>query len=159
MFSEKIEETRIFILRSPDLYTLQRKIQRLMMQNNIQIRSTIANVHKNPIITLLSGHIVKYSLITVLCIPFSFKNSDKDCLVQVQWTTAHENLEEVVLKVLNLKRYSDFGPIANKRSQTFPLYLNFLCLNIKHLFQVFSSGEYFGTFCWQWDQSQNTFWD
>ena len=114
-----MKDTRIFILRSPDLYTLQRKMQRLMMQNNIQIRSTIANVHKNPIITLLSGHIVRYSLITVLCIPFSFKNSDKDCLVQVQWTTAHENLEEVVLKVLNLRRYSDFGPIANNRFQVF----------------------------------------
>jgi hypothetical protein len=57
LFSEKIEDARIFILRIPDLYTLQRKTQRLMMQNNIQIRSTIANVHKNPIITVFSGHI------------------------------------------------------------------------------------------------------
>ena len=46
-----------------------------------------------------SGLLVRYSLITVLYIPFSFKNSGKDCLLQVQWTTAHENLEEVVLKV------------------------------------------------------------
>ena len=46
-----------WFLRIPDLHTLQRKTQRLMMQNNIQIRSTIANDHKNPIITLFSGHI------------------------------------------------------------------------------------------------------
>ena len=57
LFSEKNEDTRIFILRIPDLYTLQRKMQRLMMQTNIQIRSTIANVHKNPIITVFFGHI------------------------------------------------------------------------------------------------------
>ena len=57
LFSEKIEDARIFILRFPDLYTLQRKTQRLMIQNNIQIKSTIANVHKNPIITVFSGHI------------------------------------------------------------------------------------------------------
>ena len=29
----------------------------------------------------------------------------------------------------------------------------------KQLIQIFCSGEWFGTFCWQCDQSQNNFWD
>ena len=30
--------------------------------------------------------------------------------------------------------------------------LNFPPLNSKQLIQIFCSGEWFGTFCWQWDQ-------
>ena len=61
---------------------------------------------------------------------------------------------------IHLRRYSDFGPIANKRCQKILLSRQFefpAHKRKKKLIQNFCSGEWFSTFYWQWDQCQNTF--
>ena len=57
---------------------------------------------------------------------------------------------------LNIRRYFDFSPLANKRCQISLLSrkFEFPALYSKQLIQIFCSGARFGISFWQWDQSQ-----
>ena len=61
--------------------------------------------------------------------------------------------------LISEKTYFDFGPIANKRCQITLLSkkFEFPVHNGKQLNKFSAQGSNFGTFCLQWDQSQNTF--